>query len=81
MTPPPACGTRGGYDRHLRRREVPCDACVQANKARVAATYQQRRDKALAQGRRATLAAAVYTTTKRRGAQGAAQAARLRGEL
>lgn len=25
------CGTRGGYDRHLRRNESPCQACRTAN--------------------------------------------------
>ena len=66
MTALKPCGTRAAYKRHLRRREVPCQPCVQANRAYVTTERALRLDKALAQGRRAVLAAAVYTTTRRR---------------
>ena len=31
MNEPKPCGTLAAYHRHLRHREIPCDACVQAN--------------------------------------------------
>lgn len=34
MTPAPQpCGTKAGYQRHLRRREPACDPCTAANTA------------------------------------------------
>jgi hypothetical protein len=32
MRPLKPCGTRAAYQRHIANREVPCDACVAANR-------------------------------------------------
>ena len=70
------CGTPAAYQRHLRHREMPCQACTDANTARVQAG---RRELALIMLRRAELAAAVYNGD--RGRRAARRAAALRGEL
>ena len=37
------CGTLAAYKRHLRHREVPCDACTRANAEASAGLPAQRR--------------------------------------
>jgi hypothetical protein len=35
MRPLKPCGTRAAYQRHLAHREVPCEACTEANRLAV----------------------------------------------
>jgi hypothetical protein len=37
------CGTRAAYQRHLKNREVPCQACTEANRATAQAQVAARR--------------------------------------
>ena len=70
------CGTDAAYARHLRHRQLPCDACTAAHREHVAA---YRRELEAILQRRADLAAAVYHGA--RGRRAARRAAQLRGEL
>ena len=55
MRPLKPCGTRAAYQRHIKNREVPCEACVLANRL----TAQ---DRAKAPGRLAVLDEAAAQT-------------------